>query len=74
MGGGVHIFFMDQDPGEKHIPAPGDHGDQMKQNPTLPVQWELLLPLAKSSACSLDISTALPSTRVVCLKYFTCET
>ena len=36
MGGGVYISFMDQDLGEKHIPAPGDHGDQMKENPTLP--------------------------------------
>lgn len=30
MGGGVYIFLMDQDPGEKHTPAAGDHGDEMK--------------------------------------------
>ena len=27
---GAYIFFTDQDPGEKTVPAPRNHSDQMK--------------------------------------------
>lgn len=70
MAVGAYILFMDQNPDEKPLHPPRDHGDQMKWNPTLPCTTKII---AAPSAIWTSLQLYQAS-QIVFLMYFTWET